>query len=585
MKDIRNFKVRNLLLLFVLALTLHKVFAAQTFQNNLVKADLYRSSLGGVKLNLYTNAPYTDRVFVNKKNDNEYVVLMPETSNSLTSKPSMGAVSDIVKNVEVKTQQYNNQLKGYTKITITTTKPVEIVPHVLALSPSAYRVSENEYKELLSQVKTKTAPKIGEQKVPLSPAAKTILVKSPQKTALQVKQQPKLKKIASKPIQKLSQATVTKQLTAKNATVQKIKERPVVSVSKQITTPAKKVAEVQPNVNSTKKVAQVPLEPPTTTVNNVAQTITPSAPQTQNIPTALPVQQKNDFVSKLKNSHKYIMVKNSIKTNFYLVCGFLASVLILLLIIARKINKNHKSEREIFTANLQDQPTQVKDYSEIIKEDMSWQDKYQSFVDASESATTVPVPEEVAESLPEFEALDELFGEDEHIEEETLEKETFGVYMETEQPAIPEPTPPAPVYSSVSRLDSFVSPDEEVSTANVDELFGGEETIEEKSFDELYEEEPEPFVESAEENIIKSEFVIDDGKGFYLVNYEGTTSLVGHIGDKIFVLKKFNEKIDSPIKARLDEHKGNSANYMARVGDFKALVEVTPENMNLLIEL
>ena len=60
---------------------------------------------------------------------------------------------------------------------------------------------------------------------------------------------------------------------------------------------------------------------------------------------------------------------------------------------------------------------------------------------------------------------------------------------------------------------------------------------------------------------------------------------MGRIEDEIFILKKFEEKINAPIQARLNERKGNSTNYMTKIGSFKAIVEVTPKKMDLLIEL
>jgi hypothetical protein len=87
------------------------------------------------------------------------------------------------------------------------------------------------------------------------------------------------------------------------------------------------------------------------------------------------------------------------------------------------------------------------------------------------------------------------------------------------------------------------------------------------------------------EEIVKSEFVIDAEKGFYLVDFEDASALVGHIEDEIFVLKRFKQRTNEKIQARLDETTPNSSNYMTRVGKFKGLVEVTPEKMNLLIEL
>ena len=90
----------------------------ELFQNNLLKMDVNKTPTGALKVTLYTKKPYKDSVVVNKKSDNQYVIYLPETANSLTAKPSLNSVSSVVQNVEVKTQQYSPQLeqKGYTKI-------------------------------------------------------------------------------------------------------------------------------------------------------------------------------------------------------------------------------------------------------------------------------------------------------------------------------------------------------------------------------------------------------------------------------------------------------------------------------------
>jgi len=83
LKNTRINKIFYLLLICILVIKVQysfvtQAFADQTFENNLLKADFQKNSLGGVKLNLYTNKPYNDKVVVNKKSDFEYVVLMPE---------------------------------------------------------------------------------------------------------------------------------------------------------------------------------------------------------------------------------------------------------------------------------------------------------------------------------------------------------------------------------------------------------------------------------------------------------------------------------------------------------------------------
>lgn len=80
--------------------------------------------------------------------------------------------------------------------------------------------------------------------------------------------------------------------------------------------------------------------------------------------------------------------------------------------------------------------------------------------------------------------------------------------------------------------------------------------------------------------IVKSGYNIDEEKGFYLVSLDGVTALVGRVKDEIFVFKKFDDNVDN-LQVRLD----NENVYMVKAGDFKSLIDVSENNMGVLIEL
>lgn len=81
--------------------------------------------------------------------------------------------------------------------------------------------------------------------------------------------------------------------------------------------------------------------------------------------------------------------------------------------------------------------------------------------------------------------------------------------------------------------------------------------------------------------IVKSGFNIDDNKGFYIVNLDGKSALIGKVNDEVFVLKKFDKNVTSPIQVRHD----NANVYMVKAEGFKSLVEVNNDKMGVLIEL
>ena len=81
--------------------------------------------------------------------------------------------------------------------------------------------------------------------------------------------------------------------------------------------------------------------------------------------------------------------------------------------------------------------------------------------------------------------------------------------------------------------------------------------------------------------IVKSGYNIDQNKGFYIVNLDGKSALIGKVNDEVFVLKKFDKNVTNPIQVRHD----NANVYMVKAGDFKSLVEVNSDKMGVLIEL
>lgn len=81
-----------------------------------------------------------------------------------------------------------------------------------------------------------------------------------------------------------------------------------------------------------------------------------------------------------------------------------------------------------------------------------------------------------------------------------------------------------------------------------------------------------------------SNISIAENKGFYLINYEDETALVGYINDEIFIINKFGTVKNCNLQTRLNEEKEGKSVYIVRLDDYKALVEVSDENMNLLVE-
>ena len=81
--------------------------------------------------------------------------------------------------------------------------------------------------------------------------------------------------------------------------------------------------------------------------------------------------------------------------------------------------------------------------------------------------------------------------------------------------------------------------------------------------------------------IVKSGFNIDENRGFYVVNVDGTSALVGRVKDEVFVLKKFDNNVEKPLQVRRDQPNV----FMVKADGYRSLVKVDEEKMGVLVEM
>ncbi len=328
-----------------LLLSQFTVFGGDFFDNNLLKVDLNKTSPTSVKVTLYTKNPYKEMLSVNKKSDFQYVILLPETVSSITSKPSLASTSDVIQNIEVKTQQLTQDVaKGYTKIIISTNKPVEIVAQNQVLNTSDYKVTESDYKELIAQAgKKPVAQKMSATASTATPTKKP----EPKKEAT----------IAKKPVQ---QAPSASKQTVKKQVVTAVKQKPVTKPS------AQKVVEQKPATKpveaiSTQAATQSVTEKPatnilTTTVQPPVEQTAPTLPDKTQMPVEeTPVQK----------------IINIIKANLTMFAGGALLIPLILLLFFMKKGKKPVSEIKEELTKQEIKPNIQEPQEEIIDEDLT----------------------------------------------------------------------------------------------------------------------------------------------------------------------------------------------------------------------
>ena len=166
--------VKKILVICASLMTLAPVMG-DDFKNSVVNMKFTKDSVGNLKVNVVTAKPYTNPVFVNRKEDNRYVILLTETGNAMCGRPVIDNVAGTVTGVSIKTQPYSaGGCKGYTKITITSPHPIKVTAHAsVPIGSAPVQVQKQVAKP--TQTVAKTTPVQAQKTVVKStqPVAKT----------------------------------------------------------------------------------------------------------------------------------------------------------------------------------------------------------------------------------------------------------------------------------------------------------------------------------------------------------------------------------------------------------------------------
>lgn len=630
---------------------------------------------GSVRVNIYTNKPYTDSVVVSKKEGNKYVILVPETTSSVKTAPKVTGGG----NVSVSMQTINAG-KGYTKITIVSDKSINVLPKTITSSTSVKTVSKPAQKT--------------------SKPAQT-LSKTNQSTTKKATQ-------SAKTVKKQTQKTVAKHAQTKNVTPVKKQES------------AKKVVHVKKQTPVTKSVVPVkPVQKPVSVNNNVNKPIeilehevntgkVNDVPETKQDALLEQAIKDNDAIINERNAKK-LKNKNNTTTDdsklgakaciklvldelqelslwkLLLLAGAVTFPIIVIMIILnldKKVNKKIKAIRKeeddvvamerALRENVaavraqkaaQDVPEQsfnsIDEMLDKVDETPDITDSYNTS-SSYEAQTSVSENEYQAEPLnssndddlnvvdsSDFE-LDDENGDNEleknSVIPEVVSDEEFSNIIDNEDdstslddfvadstnisvnnseleqtttevaPYKPDvPYNPDGVLADFSNVNDKEFFDELVlqsfaqkGTDNLpenspaDDVFGvmaeNETGLMLSDFEQENFENPDNSVDvsnpavatssqSHDEVTMLNEVKINDNTGLYLVNYDNSSSLVGHIADDYFVLKQFDRLEKGKIILKHAEKVENANRYLVRVGRNKMIIEVTNKSMSRLIDL
>ena len=626
---------KSLIISSAIVFALAAPVAIADVDNNLVQLDLKKSSTNAVDVTLVTSESYGDNVLVRKKSDNKYVILIPQVRSAGYSASNLGGVRDLVSSVDVKT--VDDTSGGYTKVTLITTKPLDIKTRTVKSRPIT--ADQREYNTLIAQanavkntVSTQEPPKIRDQKTEVT------VNKAPKQESVQpkkVEQQPKKAekvKTESK-VQKTSDIKLSSIVPEENGKqVKKSNLTRFLNEAKQ-----------------EKALEEIPQAIPTdaTAANKNIEN------------TEYTEMSNNSLISRIKHKIKSGMTKVSHKMSFKHSKAFGIGILglaALLLLFSRR----RKQVPEVIeytmpasdTAQTEQQPQQIntEEINDIADNNgLSWKEKYQLYMDKSAEPVArannqgnysfIKTPSKSAieakrqelerliseepSKMQDFEIIEDsnMYSEDSSIaktikfkafennlnslnmSKRNRAKSRFKKYeveipMHEQKTVILDDSPLSTNKRNLKGANLEVSDvdkrrikyqPKEYIMSSVDEylnILDSEKSLNTSENQNSKRVSTNPIAMQKDDSflkgtVVKSGFKISPDKGFYLINKDGKNSLIGKVNDKVTVIKNFDNNVTTPIQVRHD----NNNVYMVKAGGYKSLVEVDDDKMGVLIEL
>ena len=617
-----NGKVKLSALIIAGMITANVAFASDAYKNNVSDVRVSGESGNAVKVTIYTDKPYTEPVVVNKKANNKYVILMPDTNSSLNSAPTVTNGAGTISNVTVNTQAVTGG-KGYTKIIITSEKAINVVPRTIQSTSKVVSKPATTTTVLNTNapVNTKNLASKTASSAKTQPAKQT----KSTKTASTPKKPVNTQKPAVKPIQ---------------TTTPKIAQTPV----KTVTPPKKEPIEILEQEIKTDKNAAIVRDKNDEILNNeIKENLIAKSTNKETAPEASA--QKKTVIENIKTVLKDY--QNISLWKLLLLAGAVTFPIIVVMIILamdkkinKKIDKSFKREEETpveyipkeeykpdmdsseqtrasfneALSNVEETISDINHHRESISEPVAQTEFNNDFVDDDFvhdfSSTDVAEPEIVGkEEEPEIPLEDTVITPlpEETVQEDIPQEPNLPVHVEEKMESY-NPDGYLADFSEVNDKDFFDELAMQTMAANnadglpeelpADEVFNfmsddkavediqPDNTVEPSVEDELPKVVNEEFAEpESDELTMLTEVKLNDSTGLYLVNYENFSSLVGHIKDDYFVIKKFDDKVSGKIIMKQAEKLKDATRYLVRVGKNKMVVEVSETSMSRLLDL
>lgn len=621
-------------LVFLFAFLAGNISTFAQSANSILNTTVRKTSASGLNVTFYTKSENSEVPIVKDKGNNQYVILLPNVSDLSGSRPDFRTASDLVSDVQIKT--INEGAVTYTKVTLTTKRPVKLNAETRRTSQTTSELSGlNDIvskANLINQGSVANIQPVSNVISPEQPKVSTLPKMNSVQDILNNKnliasQKATLAKeipaVATNTASKKTQNNIAAHVPSDTKTIkrdtQKLQNENIKNVKKEAIKNVDKIEKniktsVEHNILVNEDESEVELPP----LNGEAETIEPI----------------KEVVAKQKN----VNISKAFSSPIMLVTLLLMGIAALILFILNKVKSSMNVTADINNSFIERMnsaiPSQKKDFSEIAQnQSLNWQEKYASFKEGK--------------ALEQQKEINSHIGADPDDDLDIVEEVSETPIAIVEEQAIPVETPESPNpfasnYQNVhsagdviahsmkrsvgltsfedsvglvetrrntglrNRLKSFESNAVEGLNRNMSALLDTVIRMEEEKpaiENTLVTDETQSIktsespskeikanatspIEKAQAPIkkkmkIKESRAIDENRGFYLVDMEDKLALMGRINDKFTVLKKFDDKEKTTLQVRRD--KDNL--YMVRTDGFKALVDVEGSKMGVLAEL
>ena len=579
-----------LILIFIFLIGCVNSFADGSYKNELTKVKL--SSIGGddVKITLYMAKPYSEPLRLLKKNDGEFVLILPETYTSAPQKPSISDVIGEVTDADVKLYSFISNLaqNGYKKIVIKTNGLVNIYPEAVTSGGGTLSIKQEQQKVVINN----------NQKPQQNVSTNTTVNKN----------------ITNKNVVE-KVATTNNQTKTKEQTAQKDESKPVVKDTPNTNI----VKEELPVINLPKIVEKkvnndIPLKE--INVSNVLNTDANKNNDITNKPNKIGLL----FTKAINKTYSFIKAKVYgsrvfAKHNILIIFGAL-----LLLGFALRFSKSIINSTKQQNNNLifDDEVVKEKVSNKTVNKDdasSEYSDFFKTLIEAEVKGNNpftldTPKSDKFESDIKPTKTHEEVLNEDQNLtwqEKFRAIQKNKKALLKDDENSMPtedmEITENMNIENPIKKLtqdfkavrkvlEKQKAKQKDVLSDNpIEQDFTPEkiDKIEVISFEDFQKNVSKPKIQvnsttspiKAVAPKVLTQLQLGDKKGLYLVDYKDKVSLVGYINDKVFRLNTCSNLRDTKLYARLSEKNGENETYIVKFDNNKMIVDVNNEQMKL----